>query len=779
MFCALAFAGGCVRKADPTPGANLLAQRAPIEVRDVSHPERLTDGRASFEGDHWLTDLSARLGSSRALVVWDLGQSRSVRCALVQGDSNDFYKLAGSADGTSWQPLWTGDPANGSGMRLRQGAFDARARYVRLSASGGDGMYSVGEVALFAECPAGWPEVTLARAEGIEPFKAARSWVWTFAAAAMLFIVGHRRGGPRGQWALLAPVFVTGALAISALAELYPFANSDEESLVRAIVALLAGALVVKEAFVPPTLAAHPRVARLTLGVLAVVAVGCYYHFGAAQFQDAAKGRRTVVHTWDMRHYFPTAKYFKELRFDGLYLASLAAYVDLKGGITSEELRGIRLRDLTNYEMVSGTQAEPQLAGIRARFSPERWEEFKRDMNYFVETMGPRDYLGSMRDHGGNATPVWLLGAWLIFMKTPASEWSLGLAGAIDPLLLLLFFVVLYRSFGLRVMLYTAVLFGATDFYQFGSNLMGSTLRQDWLVAVGLGACALKKQRPFLGGALLAYGGLIRAFPAIAAMFLAVPLLWWGIDRWRETRRGPSLQALRSEQAVVLRALAGVAAAVVAFVLVTAGIFGLHDAWGTWIAKIEMHAVGPSTNNVGLRNLLSWRPWTAVNVLARQRLPDIWLEWDRHQIANFAMLKPLFYLLNAAAAALALLAARRRPLHETAVLGLLLIPFLFYPSNYYCHFIFLLPMAFAPRDPQADDDRTFGGGVLVLAAICFGQYLALEEGSSDLRYTYQTMVLLGGFSVILVSLGLRGWRELRGQSATVPAGGAAPIATEG
>ena len=35
-----------------------------------------------------------------------------------------------------------------------------------------------------------------------------------------------------------------------------------------------------------------------------------------------------------MRNDFPTAKYFRELRFDGLYLASLAAY--------SEDTPGLR-----------------------------------------------------------------------------------------------------------------------------------------------------------------------------------------------------------------------------------------------------------------------------------------------------------------------------------------------------------------------------------------------------------------------------------------------------
>ena len=69
------------------------------------------------------------------------------------------------------------------------------------------------------------------------------------------------------------------------------------------------------------------------------------------------------------------------------------------------------------------------MPGIRARFSPERWEEFKKDMKYFIDTMGPRDYLGSMQDHGGNATPVWMLSAWLIFRDLPAERVDPGRGG--------------------------------------------------------------------------------------------------------------------------------------------------------------------------------------------------------------------------------------------------------------------------------------------------------------------------------------------------------------
>ncbi len=761
---ALAACGGAQER--PIAG-DLLQEARRSAVVGIRHPARLTDGLAAVEGDPWLTNLASRLTSERSQITFDLGAEKPLGCAMVQGDNNDSYALLGSADGATFTTLWIAGPAPGAGMRLRQGQFAGSARYLRLEASGGDSLYAVTELAVFATCPATWPGVELARAAGVPSYPAAHESLLLLAIAGSAFLLLHRRKGPR--WiGLLAVVPIAAALhAAVALAEIYPFPNTDEESLVRAVVALLAGLLVVKETFLPERFAPEPAVSRVTLGILALSAVACYYHFGAAQFLDAAKGRPSIVHTWDMRNYFPTVKYFDELRYDGVYLASLAAYVDVVGKGDPASVRNVALRDLTDYHMMNGVEAASRLDGIRARFSPGRWAEFKQDMKYFIDAMGPAGYLGSMRDHGGNATPVWLLSAWLIYRDLPANEWTLGAAGFIDPLLLLLFFVVLARTFGLRVMLYTVILFGATDFYQFGSNLMGSTLRQDWLVALGLGACALKKDRPFLGGFLLAYAGLIRAFPALAALFLVVPVVLWIAAEVVNLHRMPSWRALVAAQGQALRAIAGAAVAVVGLVLLTSGVFGYNAAWKTWLTKIEMHAVGPSTNNVGLRNLLAYRPADSLRALGQRRAANPFEEWDRGQVTHYRELRPLFYALNALALGLLILGVARRPLHQVTLLGLLLVPFLFYPSNYYCHFVFLLPMAVSAgrRDspaggPPEERERLFGLVVVVLAAISVGQYFTLRAGGADERYTLQSALLLAGFALLIGVLAVEGRRAL-------------------
>jgi hypothetical protein len=732
---------------------DLLVSRRPVHSAGVKNAVRLTDGLLSNEGDEWLTDVTARFSSARSFVEYDLGQPRPLRCVMVQADNNDVYFMAGSLDGQSWQQLWRVGAESGAGMRVRATKLDTTVRYLRLSATGGDALYSVAEIAVYSECPVPWP-ADLPRAHGIPVDDALNIKVLVFGILAGIFVLVHRRKGPNLQYVLAMPVLGALWMLTSDLVDLYPFFN--QEPPLRALVAGLAALVVIKEAFLSKRWEPHRAVSLATLGFCAFVAFGTYYHFGMPQFFDQAKGRRTLVHTWDMRHYYPVAKYFPELRFDGLYLASLAAYIDNTPGFNPEQLRNVHLRDLRDAEMRTGTEVASQLPAIRARFSPERWEEFKRDMKYFSDTMGGADYLGSMQDHGGNATPVWILPAYFMFNAAPASELVISLAGLIDPILVLFLFWMLYRTFGLRIMLYVVVIWGATDFYNFGSNLMGSTLRQDWLVALGLGACALKRGRYALGGVLVAYGGLIRAFPAMATFFFLVPMAWFAFDSWWSRRKLPTRAEWRAGQRPALRAFTAAAICVVVLVAATSALFGFRGSWIAWKDKIEIHATGPSTNNVGLRNVMAFDPNLSAKALAEHHRAGMWGDWGYAQRMTFAARRPLFYAILLLATALGLLACRGRTLEEVSLIGLLLIPFYFYPSNYYCHFVFLLPLAVAR--PRLDRDKTFAIVFLVLAGMCIGQYFTLAEGWTDLRYTYQSFLLLIGFGIILAHLA---WESLK------------------
>jgi hypothetical protein len=742
-----------------TEEANWLQGRDPIQVLGVRDSQVATDGRMPLDGAAWNVPLAARLQNTQARLVYDLGSPRQLGCLWLQADNNDEYLVLHSLDGRNFSPLWTAPQVAGMGLRVRHTSLLTKTRYLALMAQGGDGYYSVAEFGAAASCPKQGLTQLLQRVWLSSESQIAQAKLWLATLLALGWVLYPGRGKGYDGLVLGSLALLSAVIATQALWQRYPI--FEEEPLLRGLIALLAGGIALREGFGNTLGAARRRAHTGLLGLLALLAVGCYYHFGTYQFWDQANARPTGWHTFDMRHYFPQAKYFKELRFDGLYVASLGAYLDNTTGAQLETLQPVRLRDLKTSQLRYAPSYAPELAEVRARFTPERWAEFRQDMFYIQRTMGDRDYLGSMQDHGGNATPVWILSAWLLFKNLPASEATLSLAGLIDPALLVVLFIAIWRSFGSDIALYAAILFGATDFYMFGSNLMGSTLRQDWLVALGLGACALKAERTWLGGAVLAYGALIRAFPAMATVFLAVPVLWWLVEELH-ARRWPSPGALWRAQKPALQAGFGAAASVVVMLVLTSMVFGFQESWGNWYAKISIHAADPSVNNIGMRNLMSFDPEKAARHVLRRDHPEPWIEWLRLQRETYDARLPFTVPLTLAGLALCLLAARGRPLHQSVLIGLLTIPFLFYPSNYYFHYIFLLPLALYSLDPDdVRTDRSFALGIAALLALCFGQYLTTFERWSDLKFTYQNFLLFAAFVAVLLLLVTQSKPDLR------------------
>ena len=202
LLLALSLTAACVEEStDPIPG-NILVS-AKVQHAGVPHTMRLTDGQLSLEGDHWDTAITARFETPQASVTFDMGGDKPIRCLLLQGDNNDAYIFSTSSDGKTFQQLWQAGGVDGAGMRTRQGEVNGSGRYLRLTATGGDQFYSIGEVAAFSECPKGWPKVSLNRFESApseSEGQAASSWSVSLgvlvAAAAILILLSRKRKPP-------------------------------------------------------------------------------------------------------------------------------------------------------------------------------------------------------------------------------------------------------------------------------------------------------------------------------------------------------------------------------------------------------------------------------------------------------------------------------------------------------------------------------------------------------------------------------------------------------
>jgi hypothetical protein len=736
-------------------GANLLAGRRPLRNDEVVAARRLTDGRVAREGDFWKTELTARFASARSSVVYDLGSRQTIAAAWLQGDNNDTYELAVSDDGKTFTSAWRAEPTPGSGLHERHSAeLQAAGRYLRITAAGGDGAFGLSEVQVFSDPRALGiplvssdggpgpalrevvrglyalpPGVTVLAGTPLE--QSLRDRILLFGLALMALVTLAFRG-MRWPWLLLvaAPAAVSGAMVASTFLESLPV-GSREVSLVRGTLAAVAAVVVLRETFSPSgwwgRFPASRPVALGVLGLCAVLSVLAFYNLGQPQFFDAKSGRRTFVHYLDLRQYYPTAKYFREIGYTGMYAADMAAYFDDHPGQNADTLRGTPMRDLTTLQISTVDRERESIERVKARFTPARWEAYKRDARYFRDTMGTGDYLVYMQDMGGNATPVWIAIAKLLFNAVPPSDGAFLVTALVDLALLLAAFVAIGRTFGLRTMLVCMVVFGANDFIMYGSNWAGATLRHDWLAYLGLGAAALRRGRWMLGGALLALSTMIRAFPALALMAAALPTLWTIGEQVRQQRRLPSLAALRALP--IVRVLAGAALAAVAVFLFSALVLPVA-AWPEWLRKVSQLSSDPHANHISLRSLIAgWRGDQA-DVL-RARLP-------------------LFLTAILGYVGLVALAARGRRLDQAAILGLILVPVLLYPANYYIHLVFLLPLLATERAGAVSPRGAFLW--LVLLGMCAAQYFTVMETDRGLHFYFASVLLFAAVTALLVSL---------------------------
>lgn len=758
LFVALlACALGACTGGGPEPG-NLLRGARPSQVLDVRHAGRISDGLTPQDGDPWLTDLSAVFRTPRAHVVYDLGRVTRVDAAFLQADNNDRFVLAVSEDGRTYSTVWLAPAAPGAGMRPRLVAgLGARGRYLRLSAQGGDPLVSVGELLVFAEKPQAWPPHLAQRAGMPLELLAQRGLVGLGVALLLLFLLADRRV-PAAVLVLAGLLaLAVAALCASLVVDAWPPPLSLGEVL-RAVIAACAALVLIGW-----SAGLRPRrfVASGLLGVLALLGIVCFYNFSRPWFWNAQAGRPTPVHTNDMRVYFPVAKYFDELGFDGVYVASLKAYL-VGERLPSRAIATVALRDLRSNRLVLARDVMDEIEAVPKRFTEQRFAEFVRDMRFFWRTMGPADYLGTLSDHGGNATPVWLAIAHVLFRGVTASEPVLTLTSLLDPLLMLLAFVCIGRSFGLRTMLVCAIVFGASDLPMFGSDWAGSTLRFDWMATLALGCCALKTGRFMLGGALLAHAGLVRAFPAAALLFTPVPLVVLLVQRLVGRRR-PSAFELLATLPGLPRVALGAALASVLLVGWSGALFGLEPAWGGWVKKIALHTEDANANHLGVRTLVGFDAQLTVEALAAAGVPQPWLQWQRTQLSTYQQRPLLAWLLRALFLLGCVLACRGASLEQAALLGMLLVPVFTYPANYYCHYVYLLPLLASGRRPALAL-----GIELVLLLMCVGQYFTLRL-FLDLRFFWESVILLGGFAALLVLLVAEAYRGVVPAVASKPA----------
>ena len=466
----------------------------------------------------------------------------------------------------------------------------------------------------------------------------------------------------------------------------------------------------------------------LALGLLAGL---CWWNLGLFH-------RDHYLHEWDTYHYYIGAKYSPELAYTRLYLCTLVA--DAEDGAAGSVGRRM-VRDLETNRVVpaEGLLADPRRC--TDRFSPARWTAFKHDVTYFRDRIGPARWPQLQRDHGFNATPVWLLLGRAVAATGPASPRHVLALALIDPVLLLALWGIVLWGFGWRAAC-VALLFWGGNFPAYWGWTGGGYLRQDWLFAAVLGFALLRRQHMVLAGFALGVSALLRVFPLVILGGLVLQALWAMWDR-----RG--LTVTPSHRRIAL----GVAlSAIVAVPAATAGA-GSWTVWSDFVANSVKHVNTPATNHVGLRTVISYDHEKRVDRMSGVGLEDdsfrIWRE-ARAQLLS--QRRPLYLAAVGVFAGLLALAVKGRPEWVAAVLGIGLIPVLTDPSCYY-YSIFLAFGFLACRHPG------IGIGLTTLAG---GTWLFHWLGwPADTQYVGVSVLVLAFVGLALATVWRSGAEEER------------------
>jgi hypothetical protein len=488
--------------------------------------------------------------------------------------------------------------------------------------------------------------------------------------------------------------------------------NYFVSGIIRIILLEASAALVVMERLIDP--AAQRLRSRRRLWAFAVAALSLFAFTNYGEL----RGNHELVHPWEQYHFFLGSKYLREIGYFDLYKATLLA--DREG---AHALAVDRTRDLHTFGLVPVDAALADGDAVRARFSDARWRAFKDDLARLCDWPAP--WREVVSDHGNSGSPAWALVALPFVELSGSSPRGQRLLGCIDLVLMLVLGVFLVRCFGAEVAAVGITLWCLTPISF--DYLAGSILRWDWLFALGMAACFLKREKPFAAGAFLGYAIVSKLFPICFAVALAAWLI------------AASLREKRLHRYVLPLASGAVLVAAV-FVVASSAVFGL-SIWRGYLERIGVAQVEKYyPNQYSLKTVfLQFAETTPHNLLRtlfkpaviKQSLPAV----------DIAGHHAGFLATQLVLTALALFAVTRVDLLEAFAAGPFLVLIWLTVNAYYWNMLGLAGLLFAARPRERPLSAALFGIHATWAAYYFYQHL-------DWRFAegyFVALLLLGTF----------------------------------
>ncbi len=397
---------------------------------------------------------------------------------------------------------------------------------------------------------------------------------------------------------------------------------------------------------------------RVSVSMLTVIGLSAAFLWGG----KVTLNLKEYVHLHDFYHYYMGAKYFKELGYTGLYEATVIA--DLENGHKKEVLARNEIRDLRTNKLIAVKKVLEDKEQIKARFTQQRWESYRADVEYFRIWSYSRLtnvwlWKSIHKDHGFNATPVWSIAGILLTNLGPAGKSLIFFLTLLDFLIIGIMWAVVFRVFNWKA--------GCAALVWWGTNLPGefawtsaSLLRYDWLLFLVLAIAFLKKEKPGAAGASVAIAAMLRVFPGI----LALGVIFLGVHELIRERKTPVW--------LIRFTAGGIAACII--LMPAATLIGQRGVgvWQEFAKNSQQHLSNPLENTMGLKPLISYMPKTKAGQ-----------GWGEDRIDAFKRRSPAFYLIIAGFLCLLLITVKNKPVHYAAILSVGAVFFCFNISCYY------------------------------------------------------------------------------------------------
>ncbi len=402
----------------------------------------------------------------------------------------------------------------------------------------------------------------------------------------------------------------------------------------------------------------------------ALLAGASYFHFG-----KMVRGHFVNYH--DQYHYYVGSKYFKEIGYLNLYNCSLIA--DSEGRNLAKKHKLTKIRSLANYNFIKTEEVLSHPEICHSKFSPERWEEFKRDIDFFRKQK-PRSFKAKLKDKGYNATPSWNMLGHFISNNVPLSHDNLIRLGLIDIFLLLAGFIAIGFAFGPECGLFTFIVF-CSLYSIFHCHTRGAFLRFDWLAAMLFALAFLKRGYYKSAGLAMAWATASRIFPAIFLFALGAKFLWAIFNRGRV------------DKAKYLKFFTAYAISLLFVLLACFSYYSDSNYLEQYKAKISGHDQRLATTRVGMKYLIvndgEKGDYNFVKKYGRYDFPLI----NAHKLALFKSLRPA-YIAGLLGLFLVLgFLSRKMEDFEAIVWGFPLMFYLTAPTFYYYAFFCFVPLA--------------------------------------------------------------------------------------